>query len=38
MADEATITAEGLDALEERLHEVEGYLHVAQKRELVEAL
>lgn len=38
MADEAPITAEGLDALEERLHEVEGYLHVAQKRELVEAL
>ena len=38
MADEAPITAEGLDALEKRLHEVEGYLHVAQKHELVEAL
>ena len=38
MADEAPITAEGLDALEKRLHEVEGYLHVAQKRELVESL
>ena len=38
MADEAPITAEWLDALEKRLHEVEGYLPVAQKRELVEAL
>lgn len=38
MAEAAPITADELKALEARLHEVEGYLHVAQKRELVTEL
>ncbi|MGN0070767.1 MAG: peptide chain release factor 2 [Atopobiaceae bacterium] len=38
MAEAAPITSDELKALEARLHEVEGYLHVAQKRELVAEL